>query len=323
MAKNKGKRRERTADEPDERSSALGRNASLAGHAQHGHRGRHGHVHPARPGVPGGGGVGARGVGAAYQQEVGRICDKLHDMNERRAQADATIKHKLRHAKTTIAQRNALLDGVQQTAARSGDALASFTGLETPRALVATRSASEAAWNRNLARLRNCALRLDHASPPPQLVKAIDHLPNLRPVLAADGVKVRSGLGRLGGANCDLQPPRVTGTFTLPPPRVHRQAQERGGAPVANGPRPTGSSAPEQTNNLGTPSTDAPAFAGANASTPEVRHARTEHARGQHAEPPADGPAAPSDGEGGGSASGVNTPSGDVTGGGSAGGGGG
>jgi hypothetical protein len=160
----------------------------------------------------------------AYQQQVGRICDQMNDNDRSRAHEDTTLKAALYRADTTIAQRNALLDPVRRTVSRDGHELAVFAALETPKALASARRNTETAWNRNLARLRDYALRLDRIRTRTDLLAAIDHLSKLRPLLASDGVTLASGLERLGAANCDLRPPRVTATITLPSPRTQRLA---------------------------------------------------------------------------------------------------
>jgi uncharacterized membrane protein YgcG len=163
----------------------------------------------------------------AYQQQVGRICDEVNDDDRRRAHEDTIVKTRLQRAKTTIAQRNALLDPVRRTVARSGHTLASFAALDTPTALAASRHHTEAAWNANLARLRDYAQRLDRVRTRPQLLAAIDHLSRLRSLFTSDSVKLASGLERLGAANCDLQPPRVTATITLPSLPTERPADRK------------------------------------------------------------------------------------------------
>jgi hypothetical protein len=186
----------------------------------------------------------------AYQHEVGRVCDELNANDEYRARDEKAVKRQLRRAKTPVAQRNALLDGVRRTTSRSAHALASFNALETPTALAAVRRDTEAAWNRYLARLRDFALSLDRASTTAQLVAALDDLATVRPALARDGDKLRSGLERLGAANCDLEPLIVTRTFTLPrldtdtntknrnPKTRNRKPHPRPPAPPANPPAP-------------------------------------------------------------------------------------
>jgi hypothetical protein len=162
---------------------------------------------------------------SAYGERVGRICDVLNDNDRRRAHDDSGLEGRLLRAETTIDQRNELLDAVRRAIARDGQALASFTGLAAPTALASVRHDTGVAWSRNLARLRDYALRLDQAGTRARLVDAIDHLSTVRPLLAADRVKVAAGLERIGAADCDLQPQRVTKAFTLPEPREARRAQ--------------------------------------------------------------------------------------------------
>ena len=163
---------------------------------------------------------------SAYQQQVGRVCDELNTDDSRRARELKTIRKQLRRAKTTTAQRNALLDGQRRTIARSSHALASFTSLETPKPLRSTGSETRAAWNRNLTRLQTYAERLDRVVTRAQLVSAIGYLSSLRTPLAQDGVKLMAGLGRLGGAHCDLRTPISTPTFPLPPLHTSEPAKK-------------------------------------------------------------------------------------------------
>jgi hypothetical protein len=176
----------------------------------------------------------------AYQQEVGGICDEVNANDRARARGDKAVKRELQRAKTVIAQRNALLDGVRRTAARSGHTLASLAALVAPPSLEATQTGTQAAWQRNLARLRDYSLRLDQAARRTRVAAAIDHLSTLRPALARDGDRVRAGLQRLGGPNCDLEPPVVTRTYTLPPLQVDKPDKaEEPEAPTGNTPPPS------------------------------------------------------------------------------------
>jgi len=158
---------------------------------------------------------------SVYEQHVGRVCDEVNDNDRRRAREEKTIRRQLQRAKTTIAQRNALLDGVRRTTTRAGQTLATFSALETPAALVATSRNTETLWSRNLARSRDYALSLERAGSRAQLLAALEHLSTLRPALARDGDKIRSGLQRLGAASCDLEAPIVIRTFTLP--QLHKK----------------------------------------------------------------------------------------------------
>jgi hypothetical protein len=182
-----------------------------------------------------------------YQQEVGRICDELNEDDHRRAAEVAVIRKKLRRATTTLAQRNALLDGQRRTIARPGHTLATFTALATPDDLLAARRTTMAAWNLNLGRLRAYAQRLDRAGTRAELLAAIGYLSDLRPQLAETGVALMAGLRSLGGSSCDIRTPIVTPAFSLP---AHRRTDGPGAADV-DGPGPTGTSSPNPTHTFG------------------------------------------------------------------------
>ena len=110
---------------------------------------------------------------SAYQQQVGGVCDDVNSDDSRRARQIKTIHKQLVRAKTTTAQRNALLDGQRQTIARSGDALASFAALEPPKAAAGDRSRGEGgveAQPHPPPRLRE---RLDRAGTRPQLEASV------------------------------------------------------------------------------------------------------------------------------------------------------
>jgi hypothetical protein len=168
---------------------------------------------------------------SAYEEHVGRICDEVNANDRLRAHEDSKLRVGLPRAQTTIDQRNLLLDAVRRTTAHDGQTLASFTGLAAPKALASVRHDTAAAWNRNLARVRDYALRLDGAGTRAHLVAALVHLSTLRPSIAADHVTVATGLERLGAAECDLQPQKVTRTFTLPPPRTQHKPRSHVAGP--------------------------------------------------------------------------------------------
>ena len=178
----------------------------------------------------------------AYHLQVGGVCNELNADDRRRVADWKTTKRRLERANTTIAQRNALLDGVHQTTARSDHALATFMALQTPKTLATAERETEAAWNRNLVRLRDYAQRLDRAGTRPQLFAAINYLSGLRSSLTRDGIKLTSGLDRLGGDSCNLRPPRVIPALTLPPLPNQQSGPGVGTTPsavVTPGPTPT------------------------------------------------------------------------------------
>lgn len=190
---------------------------------------------------------------SAYEEHVGRICDEVNANDRLRAHEDSKIRVGLPRAQTTIDQRNLLLDAARRTIARDGHALAAFTGLAGPKALASVRHDTETAWNRNLVRVRDYALRLDSAGTRPQLVAVLVHLSTLRPLLAADGVRFASGLKHLGAAECDLRAPVVTATITLPALRGHEPLSPKSAntpgaarAPSPNAPRRSGDPRPRR-----------------------------------------------------------------------------
>jgi hypothetical protein len=152
-----------------------------------------------------------------YQQQVGDICDEVNANDRRRARDDKAIKRRLERVDTTLEQRNAVLDGVRRSAARSGQTLASFGGIATPEALAVMHHATEVAWNRNLARLREYALALDNAGTRRRFLGAVEDVAQQRPAIGRDGDRVRTGLERLGADSCDLVPTRVVASYTVPP----------------------------------------------------------------------------------------------------------
>jgi len=153
----------------------------------------------------------------AYQLQVGRVCDEVNSDEAHRVKETQAIKKRLGVAKTTLEQRNAMLDGVRRTAARSSHAYASLNALEPPQSLATVGHATEAAWERNLSRLRQYALWLDSARSRSDVLKAVTRLSKLRPAIGKDADTLTAGLDQLGGANCRLDTARVVPTYTLPP----------------------------------------------------------------------------------------------------------
>lgn len=159
----------------------------------------------------------------AYQGRVGGICTAIDDEERRRARALRVAVRETERATTTADQRDALASAQRETTARSGRLLAQFEGLETPKRLEPIRRSTEGAWKRNLARLRDYVVRLDHVTGRAELLAALDHLSGIGPKLSEDGVTLMSGLSRLGGADCDLADPVSTRTFTLTVPAGERE----------------------------------------------------------------------------------------------------
>jgi hypothetical protein len=155
----------------------------------------------------------------AYQLQVGRVCDEVNSDEAHRVRKARAIKKRLGVAKTTLEQRDAMLDGVRRTTARSSHAYASLNALEPPGSLAAVGHATEVAWERNLSRLRQYALWLDTARSRSDVLKAVTRLSKLRPAIGKDADTLTTGLDQLGGASCRLDNERVVPTYTLPPLR--------------------------------------------------------------------------------------------------------
>ena len=201
---------------------------------------------------------------SAFQQQVGAVCDDLNTDDSRRARQIKTIHKQLTRAKTTTAQRNALLDGQRQTIARSSDALASFAAIEPPKHLRATDRAATAAWKRNLARLSEYARRLDRAATRAQLEVALEYLSSLRAPLVKDGVELMAGLRKLGGPNCDLRTPINTKTFPLPPLKASQHVSHSTGTESESGAASSGAAgqSASSTGSGSGPSTSTPGTTG-------------------------------------------------------------
>ena len=164
-----------------------------------------------------------------YQQAVGDICGDVNAAERARYLDSRGLREKLKRAHTTLAQRNAVLDSVRRSLASTANEFTRFQGLGIPATLTARHRATAAAWNRNVARIRGYAQRLDAAATRPELLAAIDVLARMRPALGADSVALGAGLIYLGGGRCRLDPPDVERTMTLPP-ATHDAAASRPGA---------------------------------------------------------------------------------------------
>lgn len=156
---------------------------------------------------------------SVYRHKVGQICDEVNTADQARVRDLRPLSRRLRLATTTARQRNALLFAVRRETARSSHALAALSALDPPKARAAAHRSTEAAWNRNLDRIRTYAEQLDSASDRRQMMAAIESLSRRRSAIARDSVRVTAGLQRLGQESCRVEPPITTATLTLPPLR--------------------------------------------------------------------------------------------------------
>jgi hypothetical protein len=161
-------------------------------------------------------GADAEASVSLFQQGVGDTCEELNAADRKRSEDVRRLAARLPRARTTLAQRNALLDSTNRVVARSEHALASFRGLDTPRSLAARARRTGMAWDRAVASMRAYSRALDGVQDRQDLLATIRTLPAMRVSLARDIVTRGSGLTRLAGGRCRLDPPIATPVITLP-----------------------------------------------------------------------------------------------------------
>jgi hypothetical protein len=164
--------------------------------------------------------VGAPASVELYEHSVASICSALNHADRARARSARRLATRLPRARSTLAQRNALLDSTKQVLVSSEHQLASFTALDVPGVLMTRQRETAAAWDRIVARLRGYAQRLDAASGQRDLLAVVRTLPRTRTALARDRVTRARGLTNLGGGRCRLDQPISTPTITLPRTRL-------------------------------------------------------------------------------------------------------
>jgi hypothetical protein len=216
-----------------------------------------------------------------FQRSVGQICQELNSADRVQARDTRRVGVLLRKASTTVAQRNALLDSVRRSLARSNHELSILRGLEVPDPFPAMHRDAVATWNRNVERVLSYAQLLDQAATRGDLAAAVMALAEDRRAIARDGVALHARLIRLGGRECRFAPPIVSKTITLPgqagvanpptpsinpPAPSDMSASDAGPAQPAPGDDPTATGAPSSTgappNRVNTPTADTPVVVG-------------------------------------------------------------
>ena len=204
----------------------------------------------------------------AYRAHVGRICDEVNESEEMLRQDDRRLARRLKAARTTMAQRDALLDAARRSAARSSHALSELAGMQAPEATAAVHRATVARWRRNVDRVLGYIERLDRAANRKGLMVAVDRLSLERSALARDGQRVNEGLVHLGADSCDIDPPVVTQSITLPPEPTPRPRTPERPRPTSTPGRVSPTPQPETTI---TPRVDTPAPTTPHPSSPGPR----------------------------------------------------
>lgn len=193
-----------------------------------------------------------------YRKDVGRVCDDLNSANRARRRSALRLKKDLLQARETMAQRDATINDTQRTLDRSAPIYAAFAGLSPPSPARALHETTARAWKDSLRLLRGYRSRLEDGTTRERLIAELERFKRGSSLtIENNGVEVRTGLERLGGAECDLAVPKTVPVFTLPPvepPAPPRESnspptEPRGTIPTATGeppivPTPTPNGAP-------------------------------------------------------------------------------
>lgn len=151
-----------------------------------------------------------------YGQRVSEVCDEVNAADRALARDLVALDGRLRRARSTGLQRDALLDGTHHELSRTIHALTTLDALDPPASLSSAHRSTTAAWHRNVGRIRAYAARLDQASDRPQLRAAIRGLARARPRIERDNVRITTGLLRLGEPGCQIDGAAPSKTITLP-----------------------------------------------------------------------------------------------------------
>jgi len=178
--------------------------------------------------------VTAAETSAGYQQRVGRICDALNRAARDAAARRATLHGRLARSYTSTRQRDVLLGDHADIVNVSYDLLARFESIAAPARLQIAQSDTTDAWRRNARRLAGYQQRLDRARDRTDLIRVTRSLVSLRQRLREDSVTLQSGLLRLGGESCQLEPPRYPRAVALPATRRRHDSPQRPSQPGAS-----------------------------------------------------------------------------------------
>ena len=180
---------------------------------------------------------GAARAGALGERaDVEQICTSLNRADSERAAATVELRLQLRHARTTDAQRDALLNTQRRLLAFSDYDLARLRSVDVPSRLAASHRIAVAAWSRNNQRIQTYVEGLATAATRADLLAAIDALMRSRQAIERDAVTVAAEMLRLGDGQCRLAPPKVTGVVWLPALRRASHGQPLVNPPTSSSP---------------------------------------------------------------------------------------
>ena len=117
----------------------------------------------------------------------------------------------MRHGRTALAQRDAIIDEVQARIASSGAAMSTLRAAGSPSGEAGARyDQTLRAWSRNLRRLQRYRDALSASSTFAEIRRAAVANDHARSAFERDGRTVMAGLQALGGQACELEPPPPT-----------------------------------------------------------------------------------------------------------------
>jgi hypothetical protein len=174
---------------------------------------------------------------AAYRAQVVKVCGRVNAAERARRRDATSLARKLKAARTTRAQRDAILVATRATISRGGSNLAALKSLAPPQSSRGLHADTVDVWDRSLDRSRAFAVRLDEASDRKALLGAIAPLTQARAASQEDAVDLVAGLQRLGGPQCEIirfsERP-----VPLPPLRRRHRPGPDVSAPVREAPTP-------------------------------------------------------------------------------------
>lgn len=190
--------------------------------------------------VPGENGPGSAEAAPVSVERACRATQKGWDDQVRR---ETAFRAAVRHGRTALAQRDAIIDEVQARIASSGAAMSTLRAAGSPSGEAGARyDATLRAWSRNLRRLQRYRDALSTSSTFAEIRRAAVANDHARSVFERDARAVMAGLQALGGDACELEPPPPTPVTHLkelggrrpdaqpnvvPPPPERRRGERR------------------------------------------------------------------------------------------------
>jgi serine/threonine-protein kinase len=142
---------------------------------------------------------------AAYRQTVAGICAEVDRVQDARTRRFAGYRRALRGKRTLHGRVDVIVDELQLRLSANADLRSRFAAVPAPSAeLDRVQRETIATWDRNLARLRAYRDGLRDVNTYRGLRKRIASLPES--AMERDSTAVATGLRRMGGAACDLDP---------------------------------------------------------------------------------------------------------------------